>query len=507
MYWEKLRDKKGKVIEKVENCTIDNFQYTDQFKEICNRYPGYEREFISLIEKYWQCPFSNIPSNILGKYCNLDSFYTLLIHLENKSRYTDSCRETYLDNLRLGARLHTGGMYKDEKFRLRYKDECNRMMAYGITYCATAYCKLRLDYHKANANDLDLYNDSCKILLSRGEFMEGNVSSIAKKIVMDNLSDLYESGLDEVNILNIYGEDIFDAVIQGLKDTNTVATPTIGRRKKPFNAIVDRLNAILGLSTVKLGKSHDELEKYLFYKSAYDNFIDIWNNQMKDIYHIPNKFNFGGSTMTIEDYTEYVSSRYFNCTSATKDYPVILEFLINKYKYEGVFLTTIYYNKNKLQEQDKFYTKVLGLNTIDEAYNHFLHNINSYPKDIIEEAKMYMKDPYCENMKNGFSKFTGFWMQADFFDYIKKGYNELTKPYSDSDLDNNFKFLRKLILNQGLYKKYMKVESTYIGGMFVDNDKYVHDTKLLIPDRNGIDGDGINKMFNRFQVLGSISTY
>lgn len=36
--------------------------------------------------------------------------------------------------------------------------------------------------------------------------------------------------------------------------------------------------------------------------------------------------------------------------------------------------------------------------------------------------------------------------------------------------------------------------------MFVDNDKYVHETDKLIPDRVGINGDGIQKMFNRFQV-------
>lgn len=463
MYWEKIKDKKGRVIEKIEKCTINDFHMTEEFKNICYRYHEYEDEFISLIKKYWQCPFSNIPSNILGKYCNLDAYHTLMIHEENKSRYTDQCREIYLDNLRLGARLHTGGMYKDENFRLRYKEECNKMIAYGITYVATAYCKLRYEFHKLNANDLDLYNESCKRLLSRGEFLEGNVSAIAKKIVMDNLNDLYESGLDEPTILNNYGEDIYDAVIEGLKDVNVKADTSIGRKKKPFVSIVNRLNSILGLSTIKLGKAHEELEKYLFFKSAYDNFIKIWDTQMKDIYNIPDKFNFGGVWMTSEEYSEFVKTRYFNCTSATKDYPIILEFLIDKYKYEGVFLTTIYYNKNKLPKQDKYYTDVLKLETIDEAYEHFLTKINEYPKEIIDEAKMYSKDPYCENMKNGFSKFTGFWMQADFFNYIRTGYDELTKPYSDEDLSNNFKFLRKFILNQSLFQKYTKVRVNSLG--------------------------------------------
>ena len=68
-----------------------------------------------------------------------------MIHLEHKHLYPDECRETYLDNIRLGARLHTGGMYKDEEFRLKYESECHRMMAYGITYSATVHCKLKMD--------------------------------------------------------------------------------------------------------------------------------------------------------------------------------------------------------------------------------------------------------------------------------------------------------------------------------------------------------------------------
>jgi hypothetical protein len=260
---------------------------------------------------------------------------------------------------------------------------------------------------------------------------------------MDNLNDLYESGLDEPTILNNYGEDIYDAVIEGLKDVNVKADSSIGRKKKPFVSIVNRLNSILGLSTIKLGKAHEELEKYLFFKSAYDNFIKIWDNQMKDIYNIPDKFNFGGVWMTSEEYSEFVKTKYFNCTSATKDYPIILEFLINKYKYEGVFLTTIYYNKNKLPKQDKYYTDVLGLKTIDEAYEHFLTKINEYPKEIIDEAKMYSKDPYCENMKNGFSKFTGFYLNKvfDTFKVPERVYGNITdkaeRIFKRYESDNN----------------------------------------------------------------------
>jgi hypothetical protein len=54
-----------------------------------------------------------------------------------------------------------------------------------------------------------------------------------------------------------------------------------------------------------------------------------------------------------------------------------------------------------------------------------------------------------------------------------------------------------------LYKKYIKVKSTYVGGLFKDNDRLVKDTELLIPLRKAIDKNEENafvKMFPHFSV-------
>ena len=77
-----------------------------------------------------------IPSDILGKYCNLDAFYTLMIHKKEENLYSEDARQTFLDNIRLGARLHSSGLYIDEPFRLRYENESLKLMAYSITYNA-----------------------------------------------------------------------------------------------------------------------------------------------------------------------------------------------------------------------------------------------------------------------------------------------------------------------------------------------------------------------------------
>ena len=95
-----------------------------------------------------------------------------------------------------------------------------------------------------------------------------------------------------------------------------------------------------------------------------------------------------------------------------------------------------------------------------------------------------------------------FWKQADYWSDIRVDYKTLTDPYSEDDFKDTFKFLRKFCIMQCLFKKYQKVDSTYINGLFKTFDKEVHDTPKLVPDvmwdktRN----DNVIKMFPRYLV-------
>lgn len=407
MYWREVPDPdNSKQMIRVPNCTIDTFEDTPEFDEVCKRYPNYIDEFKLLIRENFGNTFCNIPSQILGYYCNLDAYSTLMIREVLKNKYSKTCVDVYLDNLRLGARLHAGGIYKDVEYHARYQDECNKMMAYGITYSATVYCKLKLDDLKNKSNDINEYNESCRILLARGEFMEGDMTKFAKKAILDNLSDMYDSGLDEPSIYDKYGEVIYSALVEGLKDANCKADPSIGRKRKPFTFIVKRLNDSLGIDHIHLGEKHKCLEEYMYYKSAYDNFLEIWRNQMTDIYNIPYEFIFLGVRYNIRDYIDKVKKEYFPCTSP-KEYGVILEFLMDKYKLESSFLSMIYNNLNKVDIKHLFDSMYSGMN-INQAYDHYLKNIGSYPKVLQEIALGYLNDPYGERMTDTFDDGRGF---------------------------------------------------------------------------------------------------
>ena len=97
-----------------------------------------------------------------------------------------------------------------------------------------------------------------------------------------------------------------------------------------------------------------------------------------------------------------------------------------------------------------------------------------------------------------------FWKQADFMPDIRSDYESMTKPYSESDFDNPFVFMRKFCIMSQLYKKYIKVDSTYVGGLFKDNDRLVKDTNILVPVRRAKSKDepgAVVKMFPHFSVL------
>jgi hypothetical protein len=532
MYYETIKDpalKGKKAIKRVLKCDPGNYQGTPEWKEICAKYPDYIEEFKALVEKYFGNAFLNMPADILGYYCNLDAFYTLQIHEENKGRYTDECRETYLDNQRLGARLHQGGMYKDENFRLLYDSYCSHQIAYGITYAATVRCKMKMEKHKKKANSLKSYSAFAKRLLSRSEFHLGNTVEIAKDILGKNIDtmDSTDTGLDEGKLLLIYGstfaEGFLDIVKEAMTETKYKGKIDEGivRKKKILGVIGEKLVPFLGLDKIKLGERHEELEKYLWYEKSYREFLSIWSTQMPDLDHIPDHFVFAGHDYEIDEYCDFIQKTYFMCSSPIES-AVITKELTEAYKLETVFLTTIYSSINKLPAGKDFY-KNLGIERPEDGYKHFCdeykvycQNLDkkgicvwpcgyqqSYPQEIWPIANGFWNDISADDMTTTWDNFDGFTKQSTYFPIVVQEWQEMAKPYSESDFDEPFKFMRKMVLHIMLAKKYQKVKSTYMEGLFQDNDRLELDTPIFVPTRLAEPGEpgAVLKMHPKYEVL------
>lgn len=522
----KLKRERHKVLK----VTKDNFKNTPEWKILCSRYPKYIDEFERLILEYWGNPFMCIPSDILGYYCNLDSFYTLMIALKKKKEYTEEAIQVYLDNARLGARLHSSGLYIDEDYRLRYQKECHRMMAWGITYSATARCKLKMNKHQAKMANINKYNPMCKILLNNKMFFNGDALSIAKNLLIQNvdLMDVSDIGLDEGGLLIKFGEQFAEKFIDIVKESmkeikfKGKIDQTVRNKRKLISTVAGKLSVLLDLDKVKINNKLTELEKYIYYENAYKELNRIIQTQMPDVEHIPDSIKAFGQEFNLLDYSKYVSDNYFKCKSSIENDQIITE-MFELYKTETSFLAALSESVQQLPGKDKYtFFKDRGLDTIEKAYNYFmtewknfcqLNNVANYtgelPPKIYYLALSFWRDGIkvetskdVHPVKDIWSDFTGYSIQADFFEEYKKQIPEYNKPFDVSDMNDKFFFMRKFVINYLLFKKYSKVLSTYIDGMFKANNKWVIEGRDHIPIREADPNEpgAVEKCFVHYEV-------
>lgn len=506
---------------KILKVTQDNFMSTPEWAELCKRYPGYQDEFRDLILEYWGNPFMCIPSDILGYYCNLDAFYTLMIHETSKSQYKPETIDTFMDNFRLACRLHSCGIPKWEEYRKEYEIYCEEQMVWAITYCAAARCKIKMEKHRAKMANLSKYNPVCQILLRQNKFYGGDPVLITKDILTGHIDsfDSSETGLDEGKLMLDYGDefaekfvDIVKAAIIEVKLKGKI-DETIVRKKKIIGIIASGITPLLGLDKLKLGNKHIELEKYLYYERAYNEFQRIYEKQLPDINHVP-EFIFAFKTkMGRLEYSNFVSENYFKCKSPIENDEICLEFA-ELYKSESSYLAALNDTVHQLPGEKEFYSN-LGIRTIEDGFDHFKNEYTKvwngadpkqtpYPEKMYSLAYTYFNDLKCDQVKEVWSDFAGFEAQEMFFKYVDSQYPQYGSKFDPSDFDNRFFFMRKMVINYLIYKKYAKVLSTYIDGMFTKTDEWVLEdpkTHVMIRKADPSEPGAICKMRPKFQCM------
>lgn len=523
----KLKKEKRKVL-RFDNA--EDIEKTDEWKLLCARYPEYKDEFMALIIEY-KNGFMAVPSEILGKYCNLDAFYTLMIHLTKKNEYSDDAIRTFMDNARLGARLHNCGLYIDEPLRQEYSLFCKKMMAYGITFGATSRCYIKMAKHAKKMANIEKYSPVAKKLLYANRFFNGDPILITKDILVNNVDELdtYELGLNEGKLLMEYGPEFAEKFIEytreameecemiklykktGEKVLKKKIDNTVGGKKKLIQLLSQKIIPLIGLDKIKINEKHIELEKYLYYERAYTELRKISSTQLNDIKNIPQEIYGFCQKFGLIEYSDFIASNYFKVRSPEENNAICLEFT-ELYKPETAYLAAILDSTQQLNNAEKFYSE-LGIKTIDDAYQHFAANMEKvcngvpidqtdYPEKVYTLALQYYKDPGCDQMKDIWDNFNGYIAQEQFFEYVTSDqYEEYSKPFSESDFNNRFFFMRKLVLNYLLYKKNSKVLSTYIDGM-MNTGRWVIEDKNHFPIREADPNEpgAIRKLFTRYEV-------
>lgn len=487
----KLKKDKHKVLR----VTQSNFKDTDEWKALCDRYPDYIQEFEQLILEFWGNPFMCIPSKILGHYCNLDAFYTLMIYETKKNEYSQIALDTFCDNIRLAARLHSCGINKWEDYRKDYSKYCKEMMAWGITYCAEARCQIKMRKHAKLMANIKKYNPVCQKLLKLGKFYNGNASEIVKNLLIEHVDDMdiYDTGFNEGSMMMIYGDDFTAEFVKLLKDTMVEIKMKgkidsgVGRKKKLISVLAEKIIPVLGLDKLKLGNKHTELEKYLYYETAYKELMKVSKNQLNDIMNIPDKIYIFGRYYNLLEYSDMISDNYFKCKSPIENDEIAIEFA-ELYKYQVSYIAAMFESTQQLDNTDKFYS-TQGILKVEDGFNHFIAEWKdwcnqvqrqySYPDKVFNLALLHWRNIHNgklgdgDQIKEAITNFNGYTCQAQFFPTCNNEYEEYGKVFDEKDLNEDFFFLRKFTLNYLLYKKYSKLLSTYIEGMFLQTDKCV----------------------------------
>lgn len=388
-----------------------------------------------------------------------------------------------------------------------------------------------MEKHKAKMANIKKYNPICQKLIKDNKFFNGDALEITKKILLDNIDtmDIYDTGLNEGSLMMSYGEDFAVKFSKALKESmgevkmKTKIDDKVWRKKKLMGILVEKVKGILGLDKLKLGEKHTELEKYMFYEKAYNELINISNTQLGNINNIPEKIRAFGQEFTLLDYSTFISDVYFKCKSPIENDEIITE-MFELYKTETSFIAGLSESIQQLpgEKKEEFF-KSLGLNSIEEGYNHFMKEWEVYSK--LTNTQQY-NGPYPEKIfnialeswrggvdyepakdvhpvKDVWADFTGFTTQSTFFEEYNDQFIEYGKPFIPEDFNDKFFFMRKFILSYLLYKKYSKVYSTYIGdGAMFGVGKWVIESEDHIPIREAQEGEpgAVKKLFTKYEV-------
>lgn len=542
----KLKKDKKKVL-KVDKT---NFESTPEWAEICKRYPQYIDEFRSLILEYWGNAFMCIPSDILGKYCNLDAFYTLLIYKSQEGNYSKECFDTFFDNTRLATRL-ANGLYIDEVYRKAYDIYAQKQMAYGITYCTLARCWIKMEKHKTKMADISKYHPVAVKLLQDNKFFQGNSLEIVKYILSSNIdtTDSTSTGLDEGSLALTYGFDFANALVDAVKTRmkeikmKTKLDAGVIRKKKLLGLLAEDIKPMIGLDKMKIGEKHIELEKYLYYKRNYDEVKKVSERQLTDINNIPEKVYAFGREMGILEYAGYLSDNLFRCTSPEENDEIVYE-LMELYKPQTCFLAALHDSSQQLPETEKFYSS-RGIIRPEDGFAEWMSEFNqfypnctasrpnwrgevkytsSWHSTLYPDKAFTLAIDHSKSMKTSkkitksgtttiyslsdrakemWSDFAGWKSQVDFFPELKNEWREYEKGFDPSDFGNDFFFMRKFVLNYLLFKKYSKVQTTYVGdsGMLRKTSRWVMVDKNHIPIREADPGEpgAVEKLFIHYE--------
>lgn len=141
--------------------TLKDIYEHPYWEDLMDEYPAFMEEFKYWNEnpKYTKNRFAIQPTEIVGKYCILDSYYTVMMAEKfiDEDRYTNNphassgwaTTKTLIDvfaaNKCLGAKLDLYGLYKSNTTRMHFKDINDKVMVFTNMVVASGFYQMQIN--------------------------------------------------------------------------------------------------------------------------------------------------------------------------------------------------------------------------------------------------------------------------------------------------------------------------------------------------------------------------
>lgn len=525
------QDKKTKAWI-VEPTKKDFYKLSSIWIEISKKYPNDLVEFERLIIAYWNYPYKSIPSTILGKYCNLDSFHTVLLRTKSDDLgYPDTTWNVFCDNLRLSANLEMNGYYKDVATYDQYRARCMHYKTYGYVNTTIFYlASLIPDFNNIEGNKL--FNQILKLGLSP-------VSS--KSLIQRYQDHSYESGLNEQLMLTQLGEfSYFFRDLIKTKVGNLTPELNILRKRSIFSVLdfelvkhweyfkMEKINGFTILGDVHYSKNIDDAI-YFYNKISEIEYLTHISNQLKIDEIKTELVDINGDLKSMEEI--HARAKSIGNLLSPNISPDLLNEVYFKYRHMISFIVTNNYkdyDKDFINEKPygKFEDHVVTLMELFKKDETIIRdfNIKEYDKYQIHGNLIYYIFKIRKSIEALTDKLLYFEILNHYTHYLGKTEGNwfikaagLWSTLTDEDKDSFLKEYDNInILDYNIYsftkfnvcylmtRRYTKSYNSYISGMMVNNDRNCNlaDGNLITTNRFG--GDLI-KSYHRYSACSKKS--
>lgn len=278
----------------------------------------------TLVPEYYNDPYWNQTSRLLGKYCIMDSYYTLMIAAVQLPKYPEIANTFIVDNLRLGCELHAMGCFIDRDKREYY----NKL---NWKYQAMSAWKLIEIYYRDLMSDQDLafmngLSTSCRRLIDAGLNPRSKdfIKNVCKKLT-DEKSERDISEYTTYQLLGEHAEAFLGIFIKEKKSIKSVS-----RSKRLKAKVEDILKKLYTDTDIKILKDYDADFSEYKNNQRYSNRLRIASESPLMGMHFnevaeDSKYFFDGKDRTLEDITMIFRKKWGSLGS-----PAYIDDVINR---------------------------------------------------------------------------------------------------------------------------------------------------------------------------------